>query len=976
PFTRIIAIDRESLTGEKVRSGRVQVTGGNDGSAELLVRFLSRPYRGPGSPADRRLLTIALVNASSIRGRSPRSEDCFFQVEMEVRAADGQACFLEYPEDRSILLSEEERSLAFLHRHRKTFAIGHGCAAEWNVVGQRADMVRTEVLPEYELRPIVPTQFPDLSLRMYDLSDLGDEQQIVPILEALCDRYEHWIDAQQERVRRPDFPGEYLDVAEKHLALCRQCLSRMRSGVTLLQQNDRVRLAFRLANRAMLTQQLHYGLELREWVEQGGRLEPGKPVQWPDLRHPPQGKGSWRPFQIAFLLINLTAIACAEHPDRSITDLIWFPTGGGKTEAYLGLTAYTILYRRLSNPQNAGTTVLMRYTLRLLTTQQFERAATLICALEKIREERPEELGTEAITIGLWVGGDATPNSRTDACKKHRELEKKPESNPFVVLRCPWCGMRMGPVKPGRRVQVKGYEHEPDPMTIVFRCGDRSCHFSGNRRLPVVVIDEDIYEKPPALLIGTVDKFAMLPWEEKARYLFGIDRGPVTPPDLIIQDELHLISGPLGSMVGHYETAILELCTRREGDRVLRPKIIASTATISNAAEQCHALYGCGPDRVFLFPPQCLEAGDSFFAKEDQEQPGRVYVGVHAPALPSQVTTEVRVMATLLQAPMHLASDEERDPYWTLVGYFNSLRELGLAATLIQGDIREYLNTVWLRKGIRRPQDGDPDLRRFIRHSLELTSRVSGTEIPEALQKLMCPYRAEGPERAVDICLATNMISVGVDVPRLGLMVVVGQPKTSSEYIQATSRVGRSHRGPGLVVTIYNVGRPRDRSHYERFRSYHASIYRHVEPVSVTPFAAPVRERALHALMVTLVRYRSSACRSRPQPPPPPGVQEAIRRVIEERVSAVDPEERAETLRLLEQRWQHWNNVRPPRYGGFGYSHDEAPLLHPAGTPLPEDYEGCAWPTPSSMRDVDAGCRAEVLRRYPEPSQGGDSSRV
>jgi hypothetical protein len=533
----------------------------------------------------------------------------------------------------------------------------------------------------------------------------------------------------------------------------------------------------------------------------------------------------------------------------------------------------------------------------------------------------------------------------------------------------------MGPVELGEVKRVVGYEETPPPgKTVIFRCPDRECPFHEGDGLPLCVIDEDIYEAPPTLLLGTVDKFAMLPWRPEARPLFGQREGGtrVAPPDLIIQDERYLISGPLGSMVGHYETIIQALCTADHGSGPVRPKIIASTATICRAADQCHALYNCGPGNVFLFPPQCLQAGDSFFAREgrsgDDEppQPGRWYVGVHASALPSHVTAQVRVLAALLQAvPSASADPAERDPYWTLIGYFNSLRELSHAATLIRADIRERLNAMWDRKGIQKQPAHDP--RRFIDHPLELTSRMASTEIPRSLQKLFRRYDPAGDEKAVDICMATNMISVGVDVPRLGLMVVVGQPKTTSEYIQATSRVGRDARGPGLVVTVFNPAKPRDRSHYEHFRSYHAAIYRWVEPTSVTPFAAPVRDRALHALLVTLVRYWGTEDnRIRPQPYPDPDLLRRIRTLIQERVSKVDADEEARTLNRLDYLLRRWREILPSRYGDFGPVAVETPLLFPAGSEPNPGWGGAAWATPTSMRNVDASCEADICQAFPD----------
>ena len=964
PLECTLKVPSSDLDGKNIQtwSGSIKDNEGED--VNLQVRILSRPRQSGDDGRPRRLLTVALINChESATGRADNNKS-FFQVELQLRADDHSAPFLEYPDREGESLDPEEDSLRLLYRHRKTYAVGHGCAADWHEVEEgHADMVQAEIIPSYEIKPIDPTSFPDIDLKMYDLSTLGDEAAIEPIINSLCDEYEGWIEKQQGTVDSPDFPQEFQDAALRHLGRCRECLRRIRSGLDLLQTNSRVMYAFRLANRAMLLQQLHYSLPLRTWTISDRSSLEIDPVTWPNPAKPPSDLGSWRPFQIAFILMNLRSIAIPEDDERDIVDLIWFPTGGGKTEAYLGLTAFTIFYRRLLSPDDAGTTVLMRYTLRLLTTQQFQRSASLICACEKIRSDMSVDLGSDPITIGLWVGGSLTPNNRSNAVSDLSKLSQgRTRENPFIVLQCPWCGSQMGPVRMNNRVRILGYEKTKRPSTVKFRCYDSACDF--NQRLPLEVIDEEIYEAPPTLLIGTVDKFALLPWFPNARALFGIRDGDnVSPPNLIIQDELHLISGPLGSMVGHYETVIDELCSQLKENRKIKPKIIASTATISRAEEQVQSLYA---RNVFLFPPQCLRAGDSFFAEENESSSGRLYAGVHASALPSHVTAQVRVIAALLQATLsaQVSNENERDPYWTLIDYFNSLRELGHAATLIRADIREYLNAMWSRKKIKKT--GTFDERRFINQVLELTSRVSSTDIPESLQKLELEYPSQ--DRPVDICLATNMISVGIDVPRLGLMAVVGQPKTTSEYIQATSRVGRGH--PGLIIPIYNTGKPRDRSHYEHFRSFHASIYRHVEPTSVTPFAAPVRERALHALLVTLVRYWGRPdTRDRPQPFPDAGLVEQIRSVIKERVTDIDPDEQDLTLKYFDEQVDRWQRVLPPIYGGFGSPSSDIPLMYPAGSEPLEDWIGRSWSTPSSMRNVDASCEAETIRQYPEPDE-------
>lgn len=376
---------------------------------------------------------------------------------------------------------------------------------------------------------------------------------------------------------------------------------------------------------------------------------------------------------------------------------------------------------------------------------------------------------------------------------------------------------------------------------------------------------------------------------------------------------------------------------------------------------------------VVLFPPQGLKAGDSFFAEENTQAAGRLYIGVFGSALSSFITAEIRIFSALLQSVYcaSFADSKSLDPYITLLGYFNSLRELGHAATLVRADIREYINAMWDRLGIRRPPAGssERDRRRFVNRDRELTSRVASSRITEVLEELFIPYSEGESAPFIDLCLATNMIQVGVDISRLGLMAVVGQPKTSSEYIQATSRVGRSATGPGLVVTIYNRARPRDRSRYERFRPYHESIYRWVEPTSVTPFAIPVRERALHAQIIALTRFWGKEdVRRRPQPPPGQELLERVKKTILDRVTVIDPSETDSTERMIRELVGDWKRWQPSRYGDFAPPNPIIPLMYPAGGQELDEWHGQALPTPTSMRNVDAECDAEPLGIYIQES--------
>ena len=833
PIDEFVVLTADELLGDGIITLEKPVLQ-KKGSSALAVHVVSRPHGQSANSHRARLITFTLVNRRLSKTRAPNNSDCFFQSGFEISEPNGQPCFLSYPHQPHYASDPEALSLQLLHLHRRTFAVGHGCAADWNEPeGDRTTLIRTEVMPTYEVKPVLPTNVEGLDLRMMDLA-IEEPSAITGLCNSLADHYEEWISARErETAIRFDISPDLRESSRKQLVNCRECLRRIRDGIMMLEQDTKLALAFRLMNEAMLMQQIHYQISSEKPRTWKSPSKLNHPFERPSYDDPER---RWRPFQLAFILMNLKAIANPECAERDVVDVIWFPTGGGKTEAYLGLSAISMFLRRLRNPAHGGTTILMRYTLRLLTTQQFQRAASLICACETIRRRDFDRLGTERFSIGLWVGGDVTPNTEENGVNVLRQIESRRGTNKLIVLSCPWCGAAMGPQEFGQSIRCKGYRKLAHPARVRHICEDPDCDFSVGDGLPLAIIDEHIYASPPTLLIGTVDKFALLAFRPNARHIFGIDT-PYPPPELIIQDELHLISGPLGSMVGHYETVIDALCqTERDGNHT-RAKIIGSTATISRADNQVNALYGRS---AFLFPPQALKSGESFFAEEKLDEVGRLYVGVFATGLPSHVMSQVRTMGALLQAPKLFGAGNAQavDPYWTLMGYFNSLRELGHAATLIRADIREFLNAMWDRLGLRLDvaTNATVDPRRFINKDVELTSRVQSSDIPRILSQLFLPYDGSKKSEAIDVCFATNMIQVGLDIPRLSLMTIVGQPKTTSEYIQASSRIGRNAERPGIVVTNYNPFKPRDRSHYEHFRSYHQGIYQHVEPTSVHAF--------------------------------------------------------------------------------------------------------------------------------------------
>jgi Helicase conserved C-terminal domain len=916
------------------------------------VQVYSRAVPGHPEP-DLRLVTIAVVNQVI----APGPAAAFFQMSFAATAKEG-LLIEPYPEAFQAVGDDEEQSIDLLYRNKRTYAIGHGCAADWgDVENDIVPWVRAEPLPAYEVLSLTPNVFrTDLAgnrtavvVSMAALA--AGSQEGRDQVETILSLYDSWISEQERLI--PDLLSRFQHAASRHIARCREALDRMRTGWQLVGSSPIAARAFQLANEAMLYQQVRSRLPLRE--VQRGKDDVLRPVgAHPDAVVQP-GQGNWRPFQIAFMLTSLPELVEPSRASRSIVDLIFFPTGGGKTEAYLGASAISLLARRLRDQSDAGTDTLMRYTLRLLTAQQFLRAASLVCVLEDIRSKHFNELGEASFGIGIWLGGDSTPNTWKQAVDNLGQLRRNPQAqNPFLLLRCPWCGTQMGTKQRRNGQDVIGYEQVG--KRVVLRCVDSQCRFSKRSGLPVHVVDDDIYDARPSIVIGTVDKFAMMPWRPQARRLFGLgDDGQreVSPPSLIIQDELHLISGPLGSMVGLYEPVIDDLCTDRRGEAPVVAKIVASTATIRRYEDQIQGLFG--RQQVALFPPHGIEEGHSFFAEpamlsDGSPEPGRRYLGIMSASLGSMQTVQVRVASATLQGAAEI-SEPDRDGYWTNVNFLNSLRELGNTVSLLESDVPDYLTGLRHRDGI------DP---RWPRNTMELTSRRRSDEIPKAIEQLQARYGQPG---CVDICLASNIIEVGVDIDRLGLMTIVGQPKTTAQYIQVSGRVGRrADVSPGLVLTIYGAAKPRDRSHYERFRTYHQRLYAQVEPTSVTPFAAPVLRRALHAVVVAHIRQ--VAPNIEPHPFPQPEYDAAIA-LLRERAILVDAGEVAILDRFGRARALQWSGWERTMWDANVLSGDpKQGLMRFAGT-LPDlDSRATIWDVPTSMRNVDAECRLKISLAY------------
>lgn len=986
PFEETVIINEETLEALYVK--RVVLIKLENIKNTKAIPCLHIFLRTPGKRAtdenlDSKLLTVTFLNNAiyhkkKVKDATDASKDdsCIFQSAIRLSSSDIEGQFVKYPDNIEIQ-DDELKSLELLYRNLKSYSVGHGCAANWNkpINNTRVSEIWTESMPRHELNPSVPKEIKGLPLSMDTLSQNSKDNSL-NICDKLCQAYQEWVN--ERDVEANTLTGTYSETAHKHLQKCKAALARMKKGVETLRSSAECFLAFRRMNEAMALQQKRYSLTLtpREWIPQSDgnyKIPPFiEPSSFPGL-------GNWRPFQLAFILMNIDGISDDNSPEREVVDLIWFPTGGGKTEAYLGLTAYTIFLSKIRDKTHSGTTVMMRYTLRLLTTQQFQRAASLICACEKIREDNKGELGAKEITIGLWVGGSVTPNTFASAKTVYNLISRGEEvTQTFVVQTCPWCGCQMGRVSsPGKNSVIKGYDAKTTSFS--FKCPDSSCHFS--KRLPLQVVDQALYKEPPTLLIGTVDKFASLAWNFETLELFGAGENKRPAPRLVIQDEMHLISGPLGSMVGLYETAIDSLCSHSGN----RPKIIASTATVSRAIDQIKSLY----DREgFIFPPQGLSISDSFFAREetidttsDEGPRGRAYIGIFGSAMGSQIRTQAMLTAGLLQAAKSCGgSAEVVDPYYTILHYYNSLRELGQASATIDAELKEYGDDIRGRLGLVKPEPDKPDGRRYVNTVIELASFIPSHQINDVLQELFLSIAGkEGSQKffdkntpqwprpwPIDICLATSMIQVGLDVPRLGLMVVVGQPKGTAEYIQTSSRVGRSKDKPGLIFTTFNPGKPRDRSHYEHFKSYHQSLYRWVEPTSITPFSLPTKERALHAIAVILTRQFGINSFTKNCPKEVPAdIQEKVKEVILKRVGSIDPSESDNTESMLDGIFEKWADLSRTEWGKMSESNvstSNPQLMLPSGAPQVPKGQIEPFRTPTSMRNVDATCEPYIIQ--------------
>ena len=987
---------------------------------EFEARYSVKAGGQGGGPA----LRVFVVNTNVHLGAAPPGVSrCVFQPQITLLPPDGAAggqarIFVggsaADPAPTGDPGDHDQALFEMMFRDKIHVAAGHCCAVQWDekeaAEHGAVSSLETTFVPRYDVPHVGPRYSDAPYLDMKTLYEAGPADYAT-LLSPLADEYEAWIAGDLEP-RAARMPARHRAAADRQAAECRRALRRIRRGIEIVSTDATAADAFSFANRAMYLQMSH-----ARWIRDRRAGVPAPAYE------PGPCECTWHTFQLAFFLLNIESITDPSSEDRRTADLLWFPTGGGKTEAYLGLIAFTLAHRRLrthdANHLRYGTAVVMRYTLRLLTLQQFHRAASLMCACESLRRRAPAKWGDEPFLVGLWVGSGATPNRldrAREAIEDARAGRPRRGENPVQIIECPWCG---------KEITARDYRVSGRPEQCRVYCPSRYCEFSDKpdagyeTNLPVLVVDDDIYRRCPSLVIGTVDKFAQLTWKWEAGAVLGRvdkycqkhgftvaaldkkcgthgkaetfllgDHGParLDPPELVIQDELHLISGPLGTLTGIYETAVDALCS---GGSAGRPKIIASTATAKKASGQIAAVFDRRGSSVF--PPQGLDYGESFFATraDPSIKPGRAYVGMCVTSR-SGPTVLGRLSAAVLRRVRSLEEAAEfapgdLDPYHTLVAYFNTLRDLGGANKMYDDTVPRLIQRIYanFEEGAAAAaasegggkKDGGRTYKDALLEKKELTSRIDSSDIPDILRSLEAAVEGAGRPRdpgsagsapaPVDVLLCTNMLSVGVDIPRLGVMIVNGQPKNHSEYIQATGRIGRA--SPGLVIANLNYLKPRDLSHYENFVHYHSTLHKSVEPNTVTPFSSRSRDRALLAVLVAMLRHEDTrlaggagAAEFRASPPEShvAGMLERARAAILDRARRVDPAQEEGTREDIDRLAGVWHEAAagrlPLRYSRTWHRLARQPenteyLMRPTG----EDASRGLEEAPNSLRDAE-----------------------
>lgn len=823
---------------------------------------------------------------------------------------------------------EELNIINFQYRKEHSFAIGHGCAVKWNDDKNPTEL-KTTFLPEVDIKNYsnaFKENFPENLKDITELKNLSiwtdlEKSTIIQKLKLFAQEYKGWISQQEQTEAENNYKKSLSIILEKQ----NKTYERLIKNIEFLNENEIAFKSFLLANTAMYIQMLTSNKDLfgKKGIELSEIDENFKYNDF-DFFKNHTFKPNYRPFQLAFFLLNIESTINEDSEDRNnVVDLLWFPTGGGKTEAYLAITAFTIITRRISHGKDSdGVSVIMRYTLRLLTAQQFERATKLILSLDFLRRFfKPNEeyfFGEDKVSIGMWVGASTTPNSYKDAQtifkKTFDEITKLNnkkagdyrKANTFPITSCSWCGCNLVSQNSSGKFDL-GYK--ATDKTFSTKCLNSECAFS--EELPIYFVDDKIYQNPPTLLFATVDKFAMLSHREEGHHLFNSLDDKKLPPDLIIQDELHLLSGPLGSITGLYESIVELLSTK--GNR--KPKIITSTATTRNTEQQVAMLYG--NRKLNIFPPMGATYDDNFFSYVSTESK-RKHIGF-MPTGKTALNSQIRILGNLLLARIELfkyyrvkenltqeEAIERENNFWTIVSFYNSLRDVGKIYNKVPAEISDFLKLLHNRYQLPKQAYGF-NYFGLAGRTKELTSRIESNSIKKLLNELEMPFSLVAKDgwkfvqNSVDLVLASNMFSVGIDIERLNVMLMNGQPKNVAEYIQASSRVGRKDKG--IVINLLDANRSRDKSYFENYVPFNNAYYKFVEPLSVTPFTEIALDKVLASLLVCFVRHKQGLYPDK-RAKDFTGNYEELKNFISERIKNKKQLDYAlEKLKVLSEKW-------------------------------------------------------------------------
>lgn len=858
------------------------------------------------------------------------NKKAIFQSEISISGVK----FLPYKQLSETNPFDEELNLInFQYRNEYSFAIGHGCAVVWND-DENPTVLKTSFLPEVDIKNYSNAFKEDFPENLKDITELKnlsiwtdlEKSKIIQKLKLFAQEYKGWISKQEQTEAEDNYKKSLQSILEKQ----NKTYERLIKNIDFLNDNEIAFKSFLMANTAMYIQMLISNKDL--FGKKGIELsEIDKNFEYNDLdffkNH--SFKPNYRPFQLAFFLLNIESTINEDSNERNnVVDLLWFPTGGGKTEAYLAITAFTIISRRILHGKDSdGVSVIMRYTLRLLTAQQFERASKLILSLDFLRRYYNQNdeyyFGDNKVSIGMWVGASSTPNSHNDAQTIFKKIfteitklnNKKAgdyrKANTFPITSCSWCGCNLVSQNNSGKFDL-GYKATDKIFST--SCLNSKCAFS--TELPIYFVDDKIYQTPPTLLFATVDKFAMLSHREEGHKLFNsvldeTDKNKI-PPDLIIQDELHLLSGPLGSITGLYESIVELLSTK--GKR--KPKIITSTATTRNTEQQVSMLYG--NRELNVFPPMGVTYDDNFFSYVSTESK-RKHIGF-MPTGKTALNSQIRILGNLLLARIELfkyyrlkenLTQEEaiyrENNFWTIVSFYNSLRDVGKVYNKVPAEILDFIKLLHNRYQLPKQSNGF-NYFGLAGRTKELTSRIESNSIKKLLNELEMPFSLVTKDgynfvqNSVDLVLASNMFSVGIDIERLNVMLMNGQPKNVAEYIQASSRVGRKDKG--IVINLLDANRSRDKSYFENYVPFNNAYYKYVEPLSVTPYTEIALDKVLASLLVCYVRHKQGLYPDR-RAKDFTGNYDELKKFISERIKNKKQLDYAlDKLKVLSEKWK------------------------------------------------------------------------